>query len=83
MPLLIPVVLIAVVNLWATRRVLRAETDATKRGLQLALVWLVPVVGAALVFAAHRTTAEPAKDIDYTPRTELTDGVLGPHGPPD
>lgn len=83
MPLLIPVVLIVVVNLWATGRVLRAEPDAKRRALQLALVWLVPVVGAALVFAAHRTTAEPGRDLDYTPRTELTDGVLGPHVPPD
>ena len=39
----------------ATRLVLRDEVISRKQGIaQVLLVWLVPIIGAVLVFAVHR-----------------------------
>mgnify|MGYP003394166101 CR=1 FL=1 len=49
-----------VLSLWATRLVLADDlTTHWQRASQLALIWLLPVIGAIIVLAVHRR-AEPA-----------------------
>jgi hypothetical protein len=49
-------------SLWATRLVL-ADGLATQwqRGSQLALIWLLPVLGAIIVLAVHRRAEPPSR----------------------
>jgi hypothetical protein len=49
-------------SLWATRLVL-ADDLATQwqRGSQLALIWLLPVLGAIIVLAVHRRVEPPSR----------------------
>lgn len=70
-------VLFAVVvafNIYASWLVLHQEDDAQRRVLQLVFVWLLPLVGAGVATAAHRSTgtgADPA--LDYAKAVDMTD----------
>lgn len=49
-------------NIWATRRILGADLDSkAQRRSQLALVWLLPLVGALLVLGVHRRNELPSR----------------------
>lgn len=49
-------------NLWATRLVCADESlSGTQRGAQLALVWLLPLVGAALALGVRRKDEPPSR----------------------
>ena len=66
-------------NSYATWVVLHDEDEMTRRRLQLLLVWVLPLFGAAFVVHAHRPSVSGADpSLDYTPRTDATDGRLGP-----
>lgn len=64
-PLLIVMLLIALgaiiaANLFATWRIARNDFDpASQRLLQLAFVWCLPIIGAAIVFFLTRANLEP------------------------
>lgn len=66
-------------NIYATWVVFHGEDEATRRWLQLLFVWSLPLFGAAVVVRVHRPSAGGADpSLDYTPRTDGTDGRLGP-----
>ena len=49
-------------NLWATRLVARDDLCERRQKIaQLALVWLIPLVGAAVVLAVHRRAEPPSR----------------------
>ncbi len=49
------VFILLIMNGLATRAVLRDDfSEPVKKGLQLAVVWLLPLLGALLVLAVHR-----------------------------
>jgi len=53
--LLVILLVILVLDLAATRAILKADdAEPAQRYAQLALVWLVPAVGAVVVLAVHR-----------------------------
>ena len=53
--------LIALANGWATRLVLRDELISMRqRTVQVLLIWLIPVIGAILVFAVYRRPEPPS-----------------------
>lgn len=56
-------------SLWATTKVIADEFSGRwQKGLQLALVWCVPLIGALLVLGVHRSAEKPSgryrKDAD-------------------
>lgn len=49
-------------NVWASRLILADEFLTLRQSsMQLALVWLLPLVGALLVLAAHRKAEPPSR----------------------
>ncbi len=51
--------LIVLLSVWASMKVIADEfSERRQKGAQLALVWLVPVIGALLVLAVHRKAEE-------------------------
>jgi hypothetical protein len=51
-----------VLNLWATRLVCTAESMSKgQRRAQLALIWLLPFVGAILTLGVHRKDEPPSR----------------------
>lgn len=58
--LLAILLLAAAVNVWATRRLLKADLDGMRRGLFIACVWIVPFMGALMVKDAGQYAAAPA-----------------------
>jgi formate/nitrite transporter FocA (FNT family) len=55
-------------NWVATRLVLRDEVVSRKQAIaQLFLVWLLPIIGAVLVFAVHRRTEAPSRKYREAP----------------
>jgi hypothetical protein len=49
---------IAAFNLWVSARILRDDLTSLQRCGQLAVVWLVPVLGALLAFTLQRKSLE-------------------------
>ncbi|MDP1954598.1 MAG: hypothetical protein Q8M51_00565 [Polaromonas sp.] len=63
--LLVPLI---AANWVATRLVLRDEAISRKqRVAQVFLVWLLPIIGAVLVFAVHRRTEAPSRKYREAP----------------
>ncbi len=61
-PALIALLLVAVLNVWATAIVFAAnDLEPTQRKLQTALVWFAPVLGAVAVLLV-RWSSRPAKE---------------------
>lgn len=55
-------------NWVATRLVLRDEVISRKQRIaQVFLVWLLPIIGAVLVFAVHRRTEAPSRKYREAP----------------
>ena len=53
-------ILIVGYQLWVSVQLLRyALYDRTQKGLQLVLVWLIPIIGAALVQAMMKSEGKP------------------------
>jgi hypothetical protein len=49
-------------NLWATRLILADDLSSeSQRYGQLALVWLLPLLGAVVVLAVHRKAEPPSR----------------------
>jgi hypothetical protein len=62
------VVPLVVANLLATRLVLRDELiSRSQRFVQVLMVWLIPIIGAVLVFAVHRRPEAPSRKYRETP----------------
>lgn len=61
--LVLAVILIPIgLNVWATWLVLNdGLSEASRKAVQLLLVWLVPVIGAVVVLAVHRTAEPPSR----------------------
>lgn len=58
--LVIIFIAVAVLNIWATWKVIRDETSSpVQRLAQTMFVWLVPVLGAALTLYLKRQNPEP------------------------
>ncbi len=56
------ILVLAAANLAATRLVLRDALSARGQKIgQLAMVWLLPVLGAIVVFAVHRRAEPPSR----------------------
>lgn len=73
--LLLAVVL--AMSIKATLMVLRDDlSEPAQRTAQLALVWLLPIVGPIIVFAVHRTKEPPSKK--YRVETDYGDYDLLP-----
>jgi ABC-type nickel/cobalt efflux system permease component RcnA len=50
------------IQIWATLLVLRdSYAEPSQRAMQLALVWLLPGLGAVVVFAVHRPEEKHSK----------------------
>ena len=48
-------------NVWATILVVRDSlSERTQRIAQLLMVWLLPILGASIVFAVHRSAEKPS-----------------------
>ncbi len=82
MPVIVTVTAVAIVligfNVFASRRIVQRESDNTRRLAQLALVWLVPCIGAVLALMVHRETPsgrEPALDYDAPVRQAIETNV--------
>ncbi len=74
-------VALLLLNVIATARVLRCESEVPKRRAQLAFTWLVPIVGATACLAVHRagpTGRDPSLDYD-TPAKAAIENLTGPH----
>ena len=74
--LVIPVALIvfnvlASIVLFATPRY-----DKSQKRLQLAIIWLLPAVGAILVWSLARDTASPRTTIDFRNYNGIDDGDI-------
>jgi hypothetical protein len=55
-------VILLALNLWATRKVVSDEAiTKQQRRAQLAIVWLLPLLGALVVFGIHRATELPSR----------------------
>ena len=55
-------VVAVVVQIWATVRVRRdAGSSSEQKGLQLRLIWFLPLLGAALVLAVLQDDAQPKR----------------------
>ncbi len=62
------IVPLIVANWLATRLILRDELISRgQRIAQIFLVWLVPVIGAVVVFAVHRRPEEPSRKYREAP----------------
>ena len=49
-------------NIAATRHVLRDDiSERAQKAAQLAVVWLIPLIGAILVLAVHRSAEPPSR----------------------
>ena len=66
-------------NIKATKVVLRDDlSDRNQRLMQLALVWLLPVIGAVIALAVHRPVEKASRkyrdsrhpEPEHTPKTE-------------
>ncbi len=63
--LLVPLI---AANGMATRLVLRDDVISRQQKIaQMLLVWLLPVIGAVLVFAVHRRPEEPSRKYRQAP----------------
>jgi hypothetical protein len=48
-------------NVWATVLVMRDSlSEPSQRTVQLLMVWVLPIVGAVIVFAVHRSVEKPS-----------------------
>jgi hypothetical protein len=48
-------------NVWATVLVMRDSlSEPSQRMAQLLMVWLLPILGAVIVFAVHRSVEKPS-----------------------
>jgi hypothetical protein len=69
--IIVATVVVAIVlhNALATAKVFRSDFLAShQRALQLLLIWLVPIVGATICFAAARADADkPSRDLTRDP----------------
>lgn len=58
--------------LWASLKVIRDEiSERGQKAAQLALVWLVPLMGALIVLGVHRKSDKPSGK--YRDRADLRD----------
>jgi len=61
-------VALVVANGFATWKVVRDEfAQPAQRAAQLLAIWLVPVLGAILIFAIHRRPEEPSRQYRSAP----------------
>lgn len=78
MALALTLVVLFALNTVATARVWGREPEPRRRRLQLAFVWLVPVVGPLLCLVAHARGAAPAPDYERPLRESADAWLLEP-----
>ncbi len=62
------IAMLLIANAFATWRVKRDEfAEPWQRIAQLIAIWLVPVIGAIIVFAIHRRSEEPSRQYRKIP----------------
>ena len=58
--LIIAIVVLSLINLIVTRKVIKRDLfTASRKVLQIVLVWLIPLFGAILVFLFHKDDETP------------------------
>jgi hypothetical protein len=56
------VAIIVLLDVMATRAILRDElSEQTQKTAQLAIVWLMPLIGALIVLGVHRSAETPSR----------------------
>jgi hypothetical protein len=81
--IVVSIVTIVVIDLWATATVVRSDMFAPLQKLmQIVLVWLVPLLGAYLVFGIARPPETEKFEIDLATRTG-PEGDIGIQSLPD
>ena len=88
-PLFSVITIAVVLNIGATWYLLRVPgLTREQRAAQCALIWLVPVIGAAIVYLVNRELARQAERTSTFPKSQISkneaiDHVLARGGPSD